>query len=265
MNWLRDRIRGRKPQHEKPTEQRAERSHRPGGPRPRLMLLVHDAAGPGAYRLHTFEDAASAEAFVQFWFPPRFHHGILAFWATHGEPVQQSDADGGAPAEAVILIRDEVRPGIVYPFSLSDMSMAHPWIAKEATRGLKLRQVLLYWAMPVRIGVDHWGRVRVTPREPPAVRRGLLLRSSTVVVHKDATPRREDHVWPERANERRRGSAGITDPADADTAGDAPDGAPGVDVSEILEEVERLIQRRRRRRMRGEEPFRGFGSPPGKF
>lgn len=268
MNWLRARIRGRKRRHENTDHEQAQRQHTADGPRPRLMLLVHDAVGPGSYRLHAFADAASAEAFVQLWFPPRFDHRILAFWATLEEPMWRVDSDGEAPAEAVVLIRDEVRPGIVYPFSLSNMSMAHSWIAKEATQGLKLRQVLLYWATPVRISTDHWERVRVTPREPPALRRPVLLRSSTVVVRKDENAGRETDVWPERADRRRRPPTkpdDVADVAPAEEAGDGPDGAGAAEVPNIMEEVERLVRRRQQRWMQREGPFQGFGSPRGKF
>lgn len=268
MNWLRARIQGRNRRPENTDHEQAQRRHQADGPRPRLMLLVHDAAGPGSYRLHVFEDAASAEAFVQLWFPSRFDHGILAFWAALEEPVWRADPDEGAPPEAVILIRDEVRSGVVYPFSLSNMSMAQSWIAKEAARGLKLRQVLLYWATPVRISTDHWGRVRVTPRERPSLRRPVLLRSSTVIVRKDETARPETDVWPERADRRRRPPTKTDDVADiapVEEAGGGADGAGAAEVSNIMDEVDRLVRRRQRRWMQKEGPFRGFGSPRGKF
>ena len=267
MRWLRTRIQGRKLRHEDTADEPAERQHQASEPLQLLILLVQDAARPGSYRLHTFEDAASAEAFVQFWFSKRFDHGIIAFWATHEEPVWRADGDEGPRAEVAILIRDEVRQGIVYPFSLSNMAMAHSWMAKEAAQGLKLRQVLLYWGTPVRIATDHWGRVRVTPREPPTLRRPLLLRSSTVVVRENETPSRESDVRPERAGQPREAPAEPDDVADAAPTGeaaDAPDGARTGEVSDILEEVERLVQRRQRR-LKRDEPFRGFGSPPGKF
>ncbi len=268
MNWLRARIQGRKRRPENTDHEQAQRRHQADGPLPRLMLLVHDAAGPGSYRHHVFEDAASAEAFVQLWFPSRFDHGILAFWTASEQPVRQEDPDEVRPAEVVILIRDEARREIVYPFSMPDMELAQSWIAKEAERGLKLRQILLYWATPVRISTDHWGRVRVTPREAPARRRQVLLRSSTVIVRKDETALPETDVQPERADRRRRPPTKTDDVADVapvEEAGDGADGAGAPDVSNIMEEVERLVRRRQRRWMQREGPFRGFGSPRGKF
>ncbi len=168
MKWLLAHILGWRPRPEETIVERAgAESKSPACSYPRLVLLVHDAAGPAAYRLHTFEDAPSAAAFVQFWFRAQFEHGILAFWISHQEAAWQADSNEERPGEVVILIRDEARPDIVYPFSYSDMGQAHSWIAMEATRGLDLRLVLLYWAVPVRIETDGCGVVLFSPAKPP--------------------------------------------------------------------------------------------------
>jgi hypothetical protein len=133
---------------------------------PHVMLLVHDAVGPAAYRLHSFPDARTAEEFVSFWFRSRLEHGILAFWATHWRPAAEAGEDGRG-AEVVVLIRDEDRAGIVAPFSLPDMGLAQSWVAREAALGMDLTTVMIYWATPAKIIDDHWGRVRLTPREAP--------------------------------------------------------------------------------------------------
>ncbi|MCH7998909.1 MAG: hypothetical protein IIA91_05475, partial [Chloroflexi bacterium] len=71
MKWLLDRIRRRKrPHRETDEEQAATEAAPPVSTQPRLMLLVHDASAPASYQLQTFEDASSAEEFVQFWYPP---------------------------------------------------------------------------------------------------------------------------------------------------------------------------------------------------
>ena len=168
MKWLLAHILGWRPRPEETVVERVgAESKSPACYYPRLVLLVHDAAGPAAYRLHTFEDAPSAAAFVQFWFRSQFEHGILAFWISHEEAAWQADSNEERPSEAVILIRDEARPDIVYPFSYSDMGQAHSWIAMEATRGLDLGLVLLYWAVPVRIEIDGRGAVHFSPATPP--------------------------------------------------------------------------------------------------
>ena len=208
MKWLRDRIHGREPRpQERVEEQAGAEPATPDPTRPRLMLLVHDAAAPASYRLHTFEDASSAQDFVQFWFSPKVEHGILAFWALQREPVRRRDSSEERPAEVVLLIRDEARPEIVYPFSLPDMELARSWLVKEMARGLNLRSVRMRWAAPVKIGRNRWGTVRITPAEPPPTHRSALLRSPTVIVRKDETPRREADLPPQPKPEGRRGTS----------------------------------------------------------
>ncbi|MEE8386263.1 MAG: hypothetical protein V3S01_10120, partial [Dehalococcoidia bacterium] len=149
MKWLWDRLFGRRSAGEEAADDQVDaNSLKDEAHRPRLVFLVHDAAGPAAYKLHTFEDAETGAAFIQYWFPTTLKHGTLSFWAEHRQPVGEADSNGGQPAEVVVLIRDEDRPDIVYPFSFPDMGLAHSWIANEAARGLRLGLVLAYWATP---------------------------------------------------------------------------------------------------------------------
>jgi hypothetical protein len=175
MEWLRDRIHGRRrnqrpePAGEPPVpESPAPEPAIPDFDRPRLVLLVHDAAGPATYQLHSFEDEAEAAAFVQFWFPADIDHGVIAFWASHREPEVEA---GERPAEVVVLIRGDNRPKTVYPFSFAGMDLARSWLARESNRELDPDQMLIYWALPARISRDHWGRAHFWPSEPPPLRR----------------------------------------------------------------------------------------------
>src|SRR3990172_3554663 len=131
MRWLRDRIHGRRNQ--RPEQPAAEQPspeppvQRPAAPnfeRPRLVLLVRDAAGPASYQLHSFENEAEAASFVQFWFPGDVAHGVIAFWASHREPEVMA---GERPAEVVVLVRDETRSKSVCPFSFAGMDLAQSW------------------------------------------------------------------------------------------------------------------------------------------
>jgi hypothetical protein len=176
MNWLLAHLRRRRRRIEETIEVATgdgagAKPEPPECSRPRLALLVQDAAGPAAYQLHTFSEAAAAAAFIRFWFPPRFQHGIRAFWTSHEEPAWEVGSSEERQPEVVILIRDEDRRDIVYPFSCSDMGQARSWIAMEASRGLDLRLVLLYWAVQVRIEADGRGVERFSPSEPPMARR----------------------------------------------------------------------------------------------
>jgi hypothetical protein len=177
MRWLRDRIHGRRrnqrpeqPAGERPVpETPAQKPPASDSGRPRLVLLVRDAAGPASYHLHSFEDEPEAASFMQFWFPGGVEHGVIAFWASHREPEVRA---GDTPAEVVVLVRDESRSKTVCPFSFADIDLAQSWVARESDRGLNLHpdHVLIFWAVSTRISRDHWGQVHLWPSEPPAPR-----------------------------------------------------------------------------------------------
>ena len=277
MKWLLNRIRRQKHQQRETDEERAAREAAPpDSTQPRFMLLVHDASAPASYQLQTFEDASSAEEFVQFWYPPTTERGVLAFWAMHRKPVRWPGSSEERPAEVVILIRDEERRDIVYPYSLPDMELARSWVMNEAARGLDLRLVLMYWAVPAKIGRNRWGHVRITPAEPPSARRPALLRSSTVIVSKDESPRGEPDSASEPAPEPRHSLKGADDAADGGRSDEAATERPAEAkerptsaeiaermISEVLGKGDRPARRGRWEQRDG--PFRGFGSPRGRF
>jgi hypothetical protein len=171
----------------------------------------------------------------------------------------------------VILIRDEARREIVYPYSLPNMEAARSWVMKEAATGLDLRLVLMYWAVQAKIGRNRWGHVRITPAEPPSTRRPALLRSSTVIVSKDESPRGEADSAPEPGHEPRHSPKGADDAADGDPterpaeAKERPTSAEIAEkmISEVLGKGSRPARRGRWEQHDG--PFRGFGSPRGRF
>jgi len=341
MWWLRDRIRGRRRNQrpEQPTgEQPVPETPAPKPPasnsgHPRLVLLVRDAAGPASYQLHSFEDEPEAAAFVQFWFPGDFDHGVIAFWASHREPEVR---DGERPAEVVVLVRDESRSKTVCPFSFAGMDLAQSWVARESDRGLDLHpdHVLIFWAVSARISRDHWGRVHLWPSEPPSLRPNgrratltapalpqrptpappasatpvtlapsipamtdppaetrapqhdeapfeqplelpaeLLIPSAAEAVGQAVdTPTEEPPVAEEEAQE-------LPVAGEADEEAPPVDDAPRVDAKPTAskkirprkgnepfgagEEIEELLSHSRWEKREG--PFRGFGSPPGKF
>ena len=282
MKWLLDRIRRQRPQPRETVAKRAATEPAtPDSTQPRLMLLVHDAGAPASYQLHAFEDAPSAEEFVQYWFPSRTAHGVLAFWALNRKPAQPPGSSEERPAEVVILIRDEARREIVYPYSLPDMEMARSWILKEAARGLDLHLVLMYWAAPAKITRNRWDRVRITPAKPPPTHRPVLLRSSTVIVRNDETPSGAAASPPKPADEPRHPPKELADAAgddpNDDGASERPTKADGHPTSsEIAEEmISEVLGKRNKGLGRGlgrerpfkqqQGPFRGFGSPRGKF
>ena len=333
MSWLRNRIPGWR-RNQRPEEPVAEQLvpeppvQKPaasGFERPRLVLLVRDAAGPASYQLHSFEDEAEAAALVQLWFPSDSDHGVIAFWASHKEPEVRA---GERAVEVVVLVRDETRPKTVCPFSFAGMDLAQSWVARESDRELNTDQLLMYWAVPARISHDQWGRVHLWPSEPPTLRpQGRLATPTKPVFEPNLRSRRGQARAPgneEAPSEERLAlpdellasidveeTAQVMDtpeeaiaaaeeaPAEVETAAEllpetpaevetvaellaeaeetastTDDAPPAVEEAEpegdddarepySYEEIERLLRGKRWERHEG--PFRGFGSPPGKF
>ena len=203
MSWLRNRIPGFR-RNQRPEEPVAEhlvpeppvqKPAASGFERPRLVLLVRDAAGPASYQLHSFEDEAEAAALVQLWFPSDSDHGVIAFWASHKEPEVRA---GERAVEVVVLVRDETRPKTVCPFSFAGMDLAQSWVARESDRELNTDQLLMYWAVPARISHDQWGRVHLWPSEPPTLRpQGRLATPTKPVFEPNPRSRRGEARAPE--------------------------------------------------------------------
>ena len=109
----------------------------------RLLLLIPE--GAYTYRLVAFPDVKSAAEYVD-------RHllagqSFLSFWALDAP-------DGTAPSqpgEALILVRDEMRPEIVRPYSFTDMSAARSFLQSETGAGLEAEGVLFFWAEPVSV------------------------------------------------------------------------------------------------------------------
>lgn len=134
---------------------------------PPLMLLVNDASGTASFKPHTFADAESATDFVLYWFPNQSEGGIIAFWAMTHEPSFGLDDPSESAAEPLVMIRDVTRDGVVYLFSFSDIDSAQAFLREEVQHGTDLASMLLYWAVPVRMEADPWGKMMLTPSLPP--------------------------------------------------------------------------------------------------
>jgi hypothetical protein len=132
---------------------------------PPLMCLVNDASGRASFKTHVFPDSESATDFVLYWFPNQADGGIIAFWAMTFEPVLDSSLD--TVAEPLVMVRDVTRDGVVYLFSFSDLDSAQAFLRDEVQHGTDLGSMMLYWAVPVRMVPDQWGKMRLTPAVPP--------------------------------------------------------------------------------------------------
>ncbi len=134
---------------------------------PSLVVLVPDAYGCASYHIHHFAGLEPASDFVQYWFRSNPPQGLIIFWALTWEPAPCDGEEPPYPAEPVVLIRDEERPGTVYPFSFVDIATAHSFVRQEARWALDLARVSIYWATPLAIEADFEGIYRLRPEPPP--------------------------------------------------------------------------------------------------
>lgn len=124
-----------------------------------FMLMLPDAAGIAAYQLNVFSSPKAAEFFIDSSLRGKIPEGAVMFWALNWEPT------GIAAAEPLVLIRDG--KNVVYPFSFSDIKPALEFVRQEVRRGLRLFQVMIYWAVPANAEPDFWGRSAIAPPEAP--------------------------------------------------------------------------------------------------
>ncbi len=134
---------------------------RPADSPPPLMLMLPDASGIAAYQLNQFPSAKAAELFLDSSLRGHAPEGSVMFWALTWQPATD------AATEPLVLIRDNDNP-VVYPFSFSDIESAFEFVQHEMTRGLRLSQAMIYWAVPAHVEVDFWGRSSILPPAPPA-------------------------------------------------------------------------------------------------
>ncbi|MCH7565980.1 MAG: AAA family ATPase, partial [Gemmatimonadetes bacterium] len=140
---------------------------------PPLLVLISTGAVL-SFQLHSFTEAESAAQFIQSRFPPGMKRGIFAFWAIQREPQQPPDAELRRTNDAVVMIRDPARPGVVELISCVDMASAQSLVRGEVREGLYLSLVMVYWAMPIAIETDETGIYRLSPSAPPPIVRRAL-------------------------------------------------------------------------------------------
>jgi len=150
--------------------------------KPPLVFLASDSGGLTALRLHRFQDAEAASEYIEFWHPERAGNTVYPFWALPTEPSEAWLAEGDNGGESVVLIRDEAREGVVYPFSFSDLPTAWMFVREEITRGLEYDRISIYWAVPVEIVLDDEGSATVRPDAPPPISSRVIVADAADLV-----------------------------------------------------------------------------------
>ena len=136
---------------------------------PALILLMSDAASLAALRTVSFEDAKEAAEYIEFWNPKRNSGALHPFWALAGEPIEGWTSEMGERGEALVLIRDEMRGDVVYPFSFTDMATALMFLRQEISSGIAFERICVYWAITVDVSYSDSGRVTLSPSAPPSL------------------------------------------------------------------------------------------------
>ncbi len=160
----------KRPQREEPADQDAHleitQEKRAGPPEPRDLFLLIPTDGGLAFRLFAFAGDEAAAAYVARLaspIDPQPRHIAFRALQSPGAP-----GAGGESAEAVVLVRDASRGGIVNLYSFVDMESACAYVRQEGAQGLDLRLVLVYWAAPVDLSLTDQPSVPPDgPPEPP--------------------------------------------------------------------------------------------------
>lgn len=160
----------KRPQREEPPDQDAHleaiRDKRARASEPRDLLLLIPTDGGLSFRLFGFAGEAAAAAYVARLatpIDPQPRH--VAFRALHS-PLVAGDSD--EPPDAVVLVRDARRPGIVDLYSFVDMESANAYLRQEGAQGLDLGLALVYWAAPVVLSVPgEPNALPVAEADPP--------------------------------------------------------------------------------------------------
>ena len=116
----------------------------------RLFLLVPTDGGL-SFHLYRFASEEDAAAYVRrLASPVDPQPRQTAFWALHSPDLPKAAA---GPTEAVVMIREAHRPGVVELHSFVEMDSAISYVRQETEAGLDPDLVLLYWAAPVQLAL----------------------------------------------------------------------------------------------------------------
>ena len=115
---------------------------RPVSPADSVLLLVPSGGGMG-FQLFAVESEGAAAAFVQKEYPQLAEKSIT-FRPRAAQPARYAGDD----AEALVLVADSQRPGMVYVSSFEEMEAAHSFLKFEEENGQDMSLVTTYWGVP---------------------------------------------------------------------------------------------------------------------
>jgi Yip1 domain len=144
------------------------------------VLLLIPTDGGMAFRLFAVESEQAAAAFV-FQEYPQLAAKSLTFQPRAAPPGRYAGDD----AEALVLVADDARPGMVFVSSFEDPEAAQSFLQFEEKNGLDMNLVTTYWGVPKAVAVADSTPVAnatampVTPtaRAVPPVHPGTVRRA----------------------------------------------------------------------------------------
>lgn len=143
LTAMRARMWGRaKPADTEPQPKALPAKQRTLSPEESLLVLVPTEGGM-SFRLFAVPDEAAATAFLGREYP-QLGGRALAFRPLKAKP----QASAGQSAEALVLISDPARQGIVYLSSFETMDDAQSFMRFETENGLDPDLVMTYWGVP---------------------------------------------------------------------------------------------------------------------
>ena len=107
------------------------------------VLLLVPSGGGMAFQVYAVESEAAAAAFVQKTYPQLAEKSIT-FRPRAAPPTRYAGDD----AEALVLVADSQRPGMVYVSSFEEMEDARSFLKFEEQNGQDMSLVTTYWGVP---------------------------------------------------------------------------------------------------------------------
>lgn len=167
---------------------------------PPLVLLVPSVAGISIYQMRWFDDALNAASFIEGCDPYRvYKEGIIAFWALHGKPPHDADA------ECAVLVRTEPASDLVHAYAFADLDTASSYVRFRAEENsIPPDTFIVHWAASVRVNANPSGEVRLEPSLPPvpvrdmkpAVPESVPLPEDSAVIVEQVLPAVEETSQP---------------------------------------------------------------------
>jgi len=154
---------------------------RPLSPEDSILLLIPTDGGM-AFRLFAVDSERAAAVFVHQKYPQLAEKSI-----TFRPRAAQPKRYAGDDAEALVLVADSARPGMVYVSSFEEMEAAQSFLRFEEKNGLDMDLVTTYWGVPQAVAPVAAGQVGAGAIESSPTTAKMQVSGAVAPVHLGAS------------------------------------------------------------------------------